>query len=59
MGHSRGVEIGTIKWTCSYGYRRGGRQERKEVRMQLWGIENDREGEKAVRMWLWFQMEGV
>ena len=35
------------------GYRRGGRQERKEVGMQLWGIENGREGEKAVGMWLW------
>ena len=34
-------------------YRRGGRQECKEVGMQLWGIEYSREGDNDVGLWLW------
>ena len=40
-------------------YRSGGRQEHNEVRMQLWGIENSRDGNKAVGLWLWSFERGV
>ena len=41
------------------GYRRGGRQEHKDLRIQLWGIENSRDGNKAVGLWLWSFERGV